>query len=488
MNRKYSLPQMIAVAMIAALLLSGFTSVSHAGIELWHDTFEDGNTNCWTIQNNGATIAVDPNTGHESAKSLKVTGNFNTGQGAFAYSRSVPLDFNRDYTVQFAFRYDTFHWDRFLIFGHIRLLIDTPAYPMRYDPNGTDSYTPVNDTDFGDYLDENTWAWITVHCRPGPREYSIFIDGTHVATVTYQASVETSSQLWFEDNHSWTNHMTAWYDDFSIRGFHTPQTYAKPGRQTDVENNCQAWAHPPTVPYHGQYSRGAGHPLHEPCCPGQINTNPNGRCVVACLQMIFDAFGDPLPNPLQNPPGPQEEIEAAANTNDRVDCDDNPGWHGTTCSDSRRAAHFSQATQALTAIRAGCPPAGCPASPGALGYTWRDLGYAALDSIWIELAPQDSILMAGGGAPLVLETLLASGYPIIAFITPPETYCDNVETDTQMGDDSYKDCSVTPEETVSGHAVLIIGYDNQGGNAGNQHQQPAFLIHDPAVFKWGWIP
>jgi hypothetical protein len=303
-----------------------------------------------------------------------------------------------------------------------------------------------------------------------------------MGTVAYEASVAPDAQLWFEDNHSSGNWLDAWYDDVSIRGLQNPQEWAKPQAFTIV--TCTSWALPPFVPFHGQYLNQAVPQLNEPCSP----PGPNGRCVDACLHMVFDRWGDnlPVPGPLQV--SPQEELEAAANTNDRAVCPDS-SWTGTWLDDARRAAHFSHRSQALTAVRDGCPPdTACPdlSEPGAKGYTWRDLGYAVVDSVWTDIATSDTVDVASGLWPIDLEVVIGSGYPLIALIKALPGYCDSIVADSQL--DGAVECPVVPEDVDGGHACVLIGYDNQGTAPGNGLGRPAFLIHDPAVCKYGWIP
>jgi hypothetical protein len=455
---------------------------AEAALKIWSDRFQDGNTTNWTITNSGATIALDNTTGNDGLGSLKVTGNAGGGQWATALGKSIPVDFTRDYTVQCAFRYDDFHWDQFFIFGHIRLLIDTPANVMLYDPVGNCSYagSPVSGNSFQSYLAAGVFGWITVHCRPAVRQYSVFINGVRVGTVAYQPGLVPTQQFYFEDNPAGSNHLTAWYDDFSVWGFQTPQQYANPCQVTDPENTAM-WAQPPNVPFHGQYTI-AGNPpppLSEPCCPAA----PNGRCAVACMHMIFDRFGDVLP---PAPPGPQEEIECAANTNDRVHWP-NGLWNGTSISDIRRAAHFSAGTQSLTNVRPGCPPAGQPGQPGIWGYTWRDRGFAVVDSVWTDLAPGDSVDAAQTIAPTVLETFVGSGYPLMVFIDITN-YLHWLKPDANYGE--VDTTTNQPEQLRQGHAIMLIGFDNSPNGAcpGNMWGQPAFMIHDPAVARYGWIP
>jgi hypothetical protein len=485
----------LGVAWVAILLVSWPLQASAwNGIQAWTDGFEDVNATGWTVTQNGAAVSFDGSTANTGTYSLKITGASGAGQFAHLQSRRVRIDLTRDYTVQCAFRYEDFHWNRFLIFGHIRLLLDYPTLPVLYDPVGNNSFigNRVCEESFESYLAAERWGWVTVHCRPTLRQYDVFINGAHMGTVDYQATVSPRSTLWFEDNGSSGNFLDAWYDDFSVWGFHDPElcSFALAvtcGSPPDVENDSTVWAAPPLVPYHGQYWHQQGHPLNEPCSPPRGATG-NGRCFCACLHMIFDRFGDNLPmGGAPNRPGPQEEIEAAANTNDRVNCP-NGNWHGTTLTDIRRGAHFSSAAvpAAPTAIRNGCPPAGCPqVGGGPTGYSWRDLGYAAVESVWTDLAPEDADDMELHNPPLTLETFLASGYPIIALIASPDGYCDSLKT-------SDKDCEVEIEDTqVDGHAVVIIGYDNTGAGGcepyANHLGRPAFMVHDPAVAKFAWI-
>jgi hypothetical protein len=471
-----------ALLILLALLLC--PDAESATLKLWWDNFEDNNTDCWNIDENVAYSEIDDSIANGGTYALKIVGATSQGEYVRAWSRTVPIDFSQDYTVQIAFRWSGFHWDRFFVFGHVRLLLDQTWLPILYDPVGNNSFegNPLSGDAVSAYMPANRWAWITVHCRPSIRRYWVFVDGTLIGTVDYQAGLAPTSQFFFEDNGSWDNYLDAWYDDFSVWGIQKADVadFIKPGLVTDPENDCVAWAHPPAVPYHGQYTyANPNHPLNEPCSPPR----PNGRCMLACLEMVFDRFGDNLP-PANVMPNPQEEMAAAANTNDRVNCP-TLTWRGTTQSDLRRAAHFSIATTALTGTRNPCSPPDtlCPNQNGNGGYTWRDLGYAVVDSIWTHLAPGDTV--EPGIHPLELEDLLASGYPIIAMTNPPDDYCDSLYDD---GSEGFKDdANCPPENTVTGHAVVIMGYDNFGLQGGNTINGPAFLIHDPGVAKSQWV-
>lgn len=489
-----------ALAVLLCLAVSA-APAGAAAMKLWWDTFEDNNTNMWTFAPMaGVAVVVDNTTANTGTRSLKVTGNSAANQGVQAWSRQFPIDFDYDYTVQFAFKYADFHWDRILVFGHIRLLLDYDHLPLLFDPVGNNSFVGNRlGSNFNTYLPAGTWGWITVHCRPSVRQYTVFVNGTRVGTVTYQVTVVPSTQLFWEDNFSVNNFLTAWFDDFSVWGMQGPLQgdplgvqYCNPSFMggADPENTPQ-WAQPPDVPWHSQFDNTPADPdisaaLAEPCSPPR-GGQQNGRCMVASLDMIFDRF-ETLPA-ANIPPNPQEEISAAANTNDRPNINNATGgpgnWFGTYANDCRRAAHFSSATQALTATRGGCPPFGRPGAPGVAGYTWRSLGYSALDSVWTDLAPDDTVDVMAGTFPWVLETFLASGYPIIIhFPTVPDDYCNHLIADSYEG---LKDPNCDPELTVSGHAIVLYGFDNQGHNQGNP-LGPAFLVHDPGVGKNLWVP
>jgi hypothetical protein len=470
-------------AVLGCLLLAVPGPSGAQRLALFEEGFEADSLVCWDLMATGAQIGLDGTIVYSGNQSLRIQGDAAQGHGARAKSRMLYTDFTKPYMVQFAFRYQDFHWDRFLVFGHIRLLLDYPWLPILYDPVGDNSFPghPVSSESFDTFVEAGQWVWINVYCDPSVNTYWVYIDGTLVGSVVYQNSVVPDPRFWFEDNYSDTNFLDAWYDDITIWGFQTRVPFCNPGAAFDP-TDCSAWVQPPAVPFHGQYNiPDVPQPLAEACAPPA----PNGRCMLACLEMVFDAHGDNLPLPGGNYAGPQEEMEAAANTNDRVNCP-NGQWSGTSQSDLRRAGHFSSVGQALTATRQGCPPQGCPGAPGAFGYSWRDLGYAVVDSVWTDLAPVDTVFVEDPEArPWLLEALLASGYPIIALIDPPPDYCDSIAV--EYGEGEIVDCDQAIIETP-GHACVLIGFDNVGGQGGNPWGVPAFLIHDPALVRSGWIP
>lgn len=191
---------------------------------LWSDDLDDGDVSDWTIVNAGATIALDNTVAQSGSWSLKVTGASGAGQGAVAYSpenaahKSCSVDLDLPYTLKFWFRYSDFHWDQWIVFGHIRLLVDYPYLSMRYDPAGDWSVLNALGLAFNSYIPANTWKQVEVQVTPSERKYNVYIGGGHAGTATYSASLVPSTNLWFVENYSSSNFMNGWYDSFQVLG------------------------------------------------------------------------------------------------------------------------------------------------------------------------------------------------------------------------------------------------------------------------------
>ncbi|MEO0092550.1 MAG: hypothetical protein ABIK61_07565, partial [candidate division WOR-3 bacterium] len=204
------------------------------------------------------------------------------------------------------------------------------------------------------------------------------------------------------------------------------------------------------VPYHSQLNPNPalqGWPAWgEPNNPN----HPNNWCTCACLDMIF-AFYDGLPGANGNaippiphpwPPLPQTEISQVANTDGVT----GGPWLGTFEGDARRAAHFSILSTALNS--------------GNNGYTWRNLGYSAIDANWKNQ----------GWTINQLKWLIAKGYPIILHVFPESLYkykgsevkpCTLQSGEYPQGaSPQYNACDSWPN-TVLGHSVVLIGYNDQ---------------------------
>jgi len=187
----------------------------------WCDGFDDGDTAGWSIVSAGATMSLDNTISQSGGWSLKVTGASGEGQYAQATSPEIRIDFSIPYSIQFWYRWSSFHWDQWVVFGHVRLLIDQTYLPLLYDPNGNWTGLTTLGGAFQNYIPQNTWKSVLITVTPASRQYDVYLDGVHLGTASYNAGVVPSSTLWFMDNPSSTNYQNAWYDSFCISGYRT---------------------------------------------------------------------------------------------------------------------------------------------------------------------------------------------------------------------------------------------------------------------------
>jgi hypothetical protein len=186
----------------------------------WNDGFEDGSALDWTIVNGGATISLDNTIAHGGTWSIRVVGAAGAGQGATADSPALApnIDTSKPYTISFWFRYSDFHWARFVLFGHVRIIIDYPWLPLWYDPVGNWTGLVQLGGAFQNYIPANTWKKVDISVNPATRQYTITIGGGLVGTASYNVSVVPTSTLSFADHYSVTDFLDAWYDDFRVAG------------------------------------------------------------------------------------------------------------------------------------------------------------------------------------------------------------------------------------------------------------------------------
>jgi hypothetical protein len=191
----------------------------------WVDGFEDADVADWTIVNTGATVALDNSAG---SWSLQVIGASGPGLGASATSPPIAgapapfVDVNEPYTVSFRFRWTSFHWCQWVVLGHVRLLIDQPWLPIKFDPNGNWTGLANLGSRFDGYVPAGTWKTVDVSVVPAARQYTVAIDGVTLGTANYAASLVPAPALSFYENSGSTNYMNAWYDDFHVAGTPSP--------------------------------------------------------------------------------------------------------------------------------------------------------------------------------------------------------------------------------------------------------------------------
>jgi len=188
------------------------------------DNFSGGDLGKWqTTELGAASVEVDHLDGVSPPYSLKIVGASAQGDRVKVESYPIAIDFAKPYRIQCMFKYSSFHWDRFLIFGHVRLLLDYPYMALKYDPVGDNSFVGNSiGPAFNSYAAADNWVPISVTVDPQVREYTIQINDVLVGTVSYQATVEPSATIWFEDNGSVDNFLNASYDDFLVMGSHVP--------------------------------------------------------------------------------------------------------------------------------------------------------------------------------------------------------------------------------------------------------------------------
>jgi len=186
----------------------------------FHDSFAAGDLAKWTLTQLGAAgVELDHLNAASNPYCLRIIGASAAGDRVKVESTPINIDFTKPYRIELLFQYSSFHWDRFLIFGHIRLLLDEAHLPLLYDPVGDNSFVgntvgPV----FNSYAPPDTWMSVSVNVDPAVRQYNITINDTAVGTVTYQQTVVPSATIWFEDNGSDSNYLNAHYDDFRVMG------------------------------------------------------------------------------------------------------------------------------------------------------------------------------------------------------------------------------------------------------------------------------
>lgn len=193
----------------------------------WADDFDDGDISDWTITvvgDPGAQADLDSSTCVSAPASLGVTGNAGSGMGVRCESPSVPIDLNSDYRISVEFRYSDFHWDRFLMFGHARLLLDYPGLPMLFDPTGDNNF--VGNTlggPFNSYVPPDSWRLIQVDVSPSLYMYTVSIGDSlgssmvELGTVTFDPALVPLDHVFLEDNGSSSNYLDANYDDFQVK-------------------------------------------------------------------------------------------------------------------------------------------------------------------------------------------------------------------------------------------------------------------------------
>ncbi|MBD3348094.1 MAG: T9SS type A sorting domain-containing protein [Candidatus Eisenbacteria bacterium] len=202
------------------------------------------------------------------------------------------------------------------------------------------------------------------------------------------------------------------------------------------------------VPYHSQIPANGDSIGNLPGEPGN-DPIPNGFCTCACMEMLFNYLEGASAGHGLAQPWPQTEIAAVANTND---CQGDSTWHGTYLDDARRAVHFSSGS-------GGWPlnPGVNYGVPGGGGYSWRKgtpraarYGFVGIEGNWLNQ----------GWTRQQLKTLIAADYPLIVNVDASTWTRSTVQPDSLESNANESDHQCV-ENTVSGHSVVLVGYDDR---------------------------
>lgn len=185
---------------------------------------------------------------------------------------------------------------------------------------------------------------------------------------------------------------------------------------------------------------------------------PNGFCTNACIDMLFSFYENAAHG---NPPLPQQEIAAVANTNDAVG---GGMYSGTYETDARRAVHFSSTTP----VWPSAPP---PYAPVTTGYAWRGAAPGGAIYGWVGI---DGDWAANGWGMAAFKATLANGWPLICHVDADSVaaYLPALDPDEAS---SSRTGYTSVQNTVLGHSVVIIGYDDN---------RNVFFLHDPTLGCW----
>ncbi|MFQ6048373.1 MAG: hypothetical protein ACE5K7_03305, partial [Phycisphaerae bacterium] len=202
------------------------------------DSFAGADLAKWTIltpQSSASLAQLDHTQPASTPCCLQILGASTQGDSVKVESRPIDIDFSRPYRIECLFRYSSFHWDRFLIFGHIRLLLDQPGLPILYDPVGDNSFVGnAIGPAFNTYAPPDTWLSVKVDVNPTAGQYTVRINNYTVGTVSYQQALEPSTTIWFEDNGGSSNYLNARYDDFLVVAGRQPPLAADFDHDGDV--------------------------------------------------------------------------------------------------------------------------------------------------------------------------------------------------------------------------------------------------------------
>ncbi|MFH0779056.1 MAG: FG-GAP-like repeat-containing protein, partial [Candidatus Eisenbacteria bacterium] len=173
----------------------------------------------WDLLHGGAGFAGLSTVFHSPSYSLGIQSSGAPGDFASGYSERIVLDFARPYEASFYFTYDAFREAKWFVFGHARLFFLAPDAPLMYDPTGDWSALVPIGPPVNSYLFGGSWETIEIRVEPAYMTYEIRIGGSTLGVAAYTPSLVPSDQIWFTDEPYENSELSAYYDDFEVRGY-----------------------------------------------------------------------------------------------------------------------------------------------------------------------------------------------------------------------------------------------------------------------------
>lgn len=163
--------------------------------------------------------------------SMCVSGSPTPGHAAGAYSELISPDFTMPYTLRFAFSYDGFEMNNWIVFGHIRLMLMLQSEPIYMDIAGDWSNVIPIGSPFETYCFPGSFTQFEINVEPSTRTIVVYADGEPVASGTYAPTVVPSNRILIDDSSVAERYLYGFYDDFEVRGY-LPAAVGVPERDT----------------------------------------------------------------------------------------------------------------------------------------------------------------------------------------------------------------------------------------------------------------
>jgi hypothetical protein len=150
--------------------------------------------------------------------SMGVSGSPLSGSGAMAQSVSITPDFTQPYELRFAFMYDSFMMNNWIVFGHIRIRFTDMFSPLYFDIAGDWSTLIPSGAPFDSYCFSGAFTQFRITVDPPTRTIVVYADDYPVASVEYLASLVPGDRILIEDSMYEDEYLYGFFDDFEVLG------------------------------------------------------------------------------------------------------------------------------------------------------------------------------------------------------------------------------------------------------------------------------